>query len=346
MIYNRQEKVLIHQIWSSEIYSDVYSALKVLDVNKLEINSIQENHLLTLESFGSPDGFPSGFLKILDLCSKKNIQVDLILASAHVDTFNESKTKLYNTLPAFVTIKTFPYAFIRDTFDKTYSYKQAVPYKFMFSCLVNRPKLHRCMFVDKLHEFNLETKTFLTWNTTQEEEFGPLFTGKYNFKFWKEKQIKHDVGFARDKVYEYQYNKLPLDYYASFFDLVLESFYDDVFITEKTWKPIFLKKPFLVVGGKNFHKKLQDMGFLLYDNIIDYSFDQEDDLEKRINKLGEQIFNLSELDINYLKRETEEITNLNYESFIELEDNLKRIFHTLNTSETLRNLFNKNMWML
>ena len=91
-------------------------------------------------------------------------------------------------------------------------------------------------------------------------------------------------------------NMLPGENYSSEDDqlLLLENFYgqievpfkikdnniennlsqiDTLFITEKTWKPIVFKKPFLVWGGKGIHTKLKELGFELYEELFDYSFD-------------------------------------------------------------------------
>ena len=66
---------------------------------------------------------------------------------------------------------------------------------------------------------------------------------------------------------------IPLEYYQTNCDLVLESTIDTLFITEKTWKPIVFKKPFLVWGGRGIHAKLKELGFELYEELFDYSFD-------------------------------------------------------------------------
>jgi hypothetical protein len=44
---------------------------------------------------------------------------------------------------------------------------------------------------------------------------------------------------------------------------------------------IICHKPFLICSVPNLHKKLKDMGFELYDEIFDYSFDSVEDEELR-----------------------------------------------------------------
>lgn len=69
---------------------------------------------------------------------------------------------------------------------------------------------------------------------------------------------------------------VPLEYIQSCVDLVTESYADEsVMLTEKTYKPITLKKPFLLLSGRNSHKFLKEEGFELYEEIFDYSFDDK-----------------------------------------------------------------------
>lgn len=50
---------------------------------------------------------------------------------------------------------------------------------------------------------------------------------------------------------------------------------DTFFITEKTFRPIAYGKLFLVVGSPEFEQNLKSMGFDIFDDIIDKSYDSE-----------------------------------------------------------------------
>ena len=69
---------------------------------------------------------------------------------------------------------------------------------------------------------------------------------------------------------------LPPQYRESCFDIVTESIISDtsIFITEKTWKPILYKTPFLPLGSKKMCKHLEEFfGIKPYHNMFNYSFD-------------------------------------------------------------------------
>ena len=82
---------------------------------------------------------------------------------------------------------------------------------------------------------------------------------------------------------------IPLEYYQTNCDLVLESTIETLFITEKTWKPIVFKKTFLVWGGQGIHAKLKDLGFKLYEELFNYNFDKFRNNKKRLDKLCETV---------------------------------------------------------
>ena len=50
-----------------------------------------------------------------------------------------------------------------------------------------------------------------------------------------------------------------------------------IFISEKTWKPIMVGHPFIMVGNKNNLKFLKDLGYKTFDKWIDESYDDIED---------------------------------------------------------------------
>jgi hypothetical protein len=102
---------------------------------------------------------------------------------------------------------------------------------------------------------------------------------------------------------------LPLEYEQSFFELVCESnLTHGLSMTEKTFKPIFYEKPFISIASKNYYRKLKELGFELYDEIFDYSFDDKN-LEIRINSILDQVKNILSFDKNYCQKIINSISN-------------------------------------
>lgn len=66
-------------------------------------------------------------------------------------------------------------------------------------------------------------------------------------------------------------------------------------ITEKTYKAIFHKKPFLLLSYPNTLKILTDCGYKTFDGIIDESYDKIEDVYERIRKIVDEIERLNSL---------------------------------------------------
>jgi hypothetical protein len=71
--------------------------------------------------------------------------------------------------------------------------------------------------------------------------------------------------------------------HTALIEVVTETLTEYIRFTEKTWKPILNQRPFLILGGLGIHQKLRDLGFKLFDDIFDYSFDEEISRNKRID---------------------------------------------------------------
>jgi len=160
--------------------------------------------------------------------------------------------------------------------------------RYNFISLCSAPRDHKYDLLDKLYTdkyfiysnypYSKVNETDYKWDpeTPLVEYEGP--NGFSNLDIVKLTEIESDHrGFQE---------LIPLEYYQTNCDLVLEATIDTLFITEKTWKPIVFKKPFLVYGGKGIHTKLKELGFELYEELFDYSFDNSD---SRLDDLCETI---------------------------------------------------------
>lgn len=101
---------------------------------------------------------------------------------------------------------------------------------------------------------------------------------------------------AADKSWEHTYKNIAIE-------IVCETNItpDTFFITEKTWRPIQYGKLFLVIGSPEFEMNLKRMGFDIFDDIIDKSYDTAsgynriDAVFKALEKLLENPVNIKDL---------------------------------------------------
>jgi hypothetical protein len=126
----------------------------------------------------------------------------------------------------------------------------------------------------------------------------------------------------------------PQQYIDTYFSLVSESSSDYVFITEKTYKPIIAGHPFIILSGTGAYKHLHDLGFKTFEPWIDESFDQEPDLDRRVEMIAQQVKQLCAGDLNKFLHEVQDICLYNqqhyatsrHEMFVKVHHRLKDFF--------------------
>ena len=90
----------------------------------------------------------------------------------------------------------------------------------------------------------------------------------------------------------YNFNKrAALD---SYFSIVSETHYADdqqtCFISEKTFKAIANRQPFIILGNRNSLTHLKNLGYKTFDSIIDESYDELESIH-RMNAIIQEIRN-------------------------------------------------------
>lgn len=174
-----------------------------------------------------------------------------------------------------------------------------------FNCLNKNHRAHRGMLIAHLLEKNLIEKSITS------------FYGGWNEETWLENMCQtieqrdlHLAKVIRDNKEIFplhvnanltnKSNPIWVDeddafiYKETYFSLVTETlFFQDrfdfqsalmvpgIFVTEKTYKPIIMKHPFIIVGIPNFLKVLRDLGLKTFHPFIKEDYDDElDDLER------------------------------------------------------------------
>ena len=151
-------------------------------------------------------------------------------------------------------------------------------FNYLYMSLNNKPHFHRCLQFDLLAKSDLLKDGAVTWNSWFSAEGRKLETSfYYPFKYWNPELLILDD----TDIYWGWGTKLPKEIKNSFMQLVNESAGHIIIFSEKLVFPLFFNKLFLVSGAVNYHKELQKLGFVLYDDVFDYSFDSEPDMETR-----------------------------------------------------------------
>lgn len=107
----------------------------------------------------------------------------------------------------------------------------------------------------------------------------------------------------RDKEFQYHNTnfKLPLYHarYNSYIELINETcFAGEHFFTEKTFIPILLNKPFLIVSSYKTLECLRQMGYQTFSPVINEDYDNEPDNFKRMCKIIDELDRLRKMYYN------------------------------------------------
>ena len=88
----------------------------------------------------------------------------------------------------------------------------------------------------------------------------------------------------------------PMWYNTSYCSVVLETFYDETskgFTTEKTYKPIYMNHPFMIISNPGTLKKLSQWGFVTFDNIFRESYDNMVSIKEKVKIIKSNIKNIN-----------------------------------------------------
>lgn len=270
MIFDPSKNSILQNSWSFETVNDLLSVCLLIRPHTVVMDCSDE--------FEPVPGFRHhSFRSFITFARENNVKVIMLLGSKNIETLPKHVQELVD----HCTIKFFPTNFIATT---TKPIIESVPVELrdvnsntqftqMYYCFVNRPHLWRCSFIDIVNKYKVNKIGKYTWNILTENYLGY----KYNFEYWNEQIVSGNDGYCEPS----NYHKPEDLYFDSFMEVVLESTLRVIFLTEKTIKPIAWGKPFIVYAAPGFHKFLVELGFQLYTEVFDYSFDSiEDDVER------------------------------------------------------------------
>jgi hypothetical protein len=184
-----------------------------------------------------------------------------------------------------------------------------------FLCFNGIPRFNRILMFDELNQNEkLKGKSITTLRSNDKNYY-------YDVPNWKNQKIG---GGARLNI------QAHLD---CFINVVTETLFDvdSIFISEKTYKPIYLCQPFIIFGNPNSLKKLKELGYKTFDKWWDESYDMELDINDRFKKIISILEEISEWDMDKcfdVKQEMQEILIHNYKNMFKT-DEIQNLFEVL-----------------
>lgn len=170
----------------------------------------------------------------------------------------------------------------------------------LFTSYNHNIKYQRAMLVDEFVKYDLLKDGIVTLHNPKVLTPDGLY---YEYKYHDGSILKDESDFILNSIHEYKPYNLPKSYLEGFVDVPSESTFDpgEFNLTEKTVKPIASLRPFIVLGPPNYHRFLHEKYDLeYYHELFDYSFDGEEDTQKRIEGIVQNLVRLREMPVHEL----------------------------------------------
>ena len=197
--------------------------------------------------------------------------------------------------------------------------------KNLFLMYNRNPRPHRVKFVIELlknNTFNRGLVSLGDVNTYNPEIYLIPEDNINHFNFLKNNSPIH-IESAPNLHYNLACNITTEDYDRTFISIISETltYEDTLFISEKTWKPIMVGHPFLILGNKGTLKYLKSMGYKTFDKWFNEGYDDDNDENNRINKIINILKDYSQKskeELISIREEMKEVCVHNQQNFIKL----------------------------
>jgi hypothetical protein len=243
----------------------------------------------TYLNFGNEFMRDESFNELENVLQEKNVQFYLIAGSHHNEVFSHFTThpiKNFNVLYWSTYLLSHTYNNLHEKYTTQRINKQ---FDHLFITYNNKTRFHRREMMDELCKRDLLKDNLYSWVEEGGFQHGSENLGvKYELKCFEDKKVMLDsFDYANGR--EFTSNLLNMN---CLINIVSESDVQAMFITEKTYRQLAIGQPFLSLCAKNTHKTLKEYGFELYDEIFDYSFDNDPNYKNRIKGIIDNVENL------------------------------------------------------
>lgn len=213
------------------------------------------------------------------------------------------------------------------TYDKTDLQKK-------FLVPIRQAKPFRLVFYLWMRDNGILDNSYYSWST--ENVYGVDKNDTLIQLFLKKELTSEDMGFLTkpiflDKSDENQLVKtqwdMPNKVASSFVQIVLETTFTEslekdsptIFLTEKTYKPIFYKQPFILVSEPYSLRYLRSLGYKTFDSFIDESYDEITDPHLRMKHITNEVLKINSMsleDLEDIRVKIQDIVEHNYNVFM------------------------------
>ena len=204
-------------------------------------------------------------------------------------------------LPGFVTFHDFELWYYQRNLAVTALPAHAQPRERDFTCLSRIHKWWRATAMADLWQSGLLDNSYWSYCETAsgEDDDCPIEVDAISRLRYERKKFLENAPYISDELDFDQCNDhsmlIPKYHVNSYCNIVLESQFDvdqsgGCFVTEKTFKPIKHGQMFFVAGGAGSLQVLRDLGYRVFDGILDNQYDLEHNHTQRWIMLTKAIY--------------------------------------------------------
>ena len=222
------------------------------------------------------------------------------------------------------------------------------PYKFLF--LNGRSRPHRKYLLERFRLdglldqslwTNLENRSgsmgqVVLWHQGQDLMLTPtdvkLLPAQYEVDRYRQQVDKtFNSGFIKNDLFNQEWGEIyiePAPYIDTYFSLVTETVFDYPysFRTEKIWKPIAMSHPWIAVANAGYYRDIKNLGFQTFGHVIDESFDNIEDSQKRIERIAHVVRDLCQQDLAAFLKECYNVCKYNQQHLAEMRIRVRQKF--------------------
>jgi len=222
-----------------------------------------------------------------------------------------------NQYPADLVFDDIGHFFSKISEDCYYEDWRIGPKSKIFDALLGVAKVNRSFIVSKLKEHNLLDSSFV--NIWGDENYCSPELAYLNDAAINQNKLLIDNNSSMFPITGLcngtsMSHSIPTEIYKqSWYSIVAETnASDSSFLTEKTAKPIFEKRLFVMFGSQGLLKKLHNQGYKTFSEVIDESYDAEPNNYKRWSMAFDQVLKLASSDPHLVYQQIESILEHNY----------------------------------
>ncbi len=160
-----------------------------------------------------------------------------------------------------------------------------------------------------------------------------LLPADYEYEAYKHmiQNFQSDKQFVKYDLFNNEWGEIyiqPEAYIDTYFSVVTETVFDYPysFRTEKIWKPMAMAHPWIVAANQGYYRDLHNLGFKSFGHLIDETFDQIENSQDRISRIGAVIEDLCRQDLAEFLSTAQDVCKYNQQHLAHMRDLVRKQF--------------------